>query len=199
MKSLFRILAVTIALLLFAAALMFYWGGQQMEFKAETLIKNTDITTVMNALGEPEAWYDSVVEVKTSQQTPSEIGTAADITILDDGTRSTLNSAILSQSDASLTVRTWNEKDFDVFSICQLEQAGRDVQVRQLMLATHKGLYRFDALLNKQKEQASIAERLAQLKAFVETDQSTLPKEQQPQESTDDSKTDQPNTETNDH
>ena len=150
MKSLFRILAVTIALLLFAAALMFYWGGQQMEFKAETLIKNTDITTVMNALGEPEAWYDSVVEVKTSQQTPSEIGTAADITILDDGTRSTLNSAILSRSDASLTVRTWNEKDFDVFSIWQLEQAGRDVQVRQLMLATHKGLYRFDALLNKQ-------------------------------------------------
>ena len=41
MKSLFRILAVTIALLLFAAALMFYLGGQQMEFKAETLIKNT--------------------------------------------------------------------------------------------------------------------------------------------------------------
>ncbi|MDG2014244.1 MAG: hypothetical protein P8J33_12110 [Pirellulaceae bacterium] len=197
MKSLFRILAVTIALLLFAAALMFYWGGQQMEFKAETLIRNTDINTVMVALGEPETWYDGVVEVQTTEQTNSDIGAAADITILEDGTRSTLNGAVLSQSDSSLTVRTWNEQDFDVFSIWQLEQAGKDVRVRQLMLATHKGFFRFEALLNKQKEQTSINQQLEQLKNFVETEQLVLPKERGQQASANDSEATEPTTETN--
>jgi len=171
MNALYRFFALLLTLAVLVLGAAFYLGGQQMEYTGETLIQNTDVATVMSAISAPEKWDEEVLEVETEPGPSSEIGATADITTTVDGIRIPLKCELISQSDSSLSVRTWDGKSFDVTSIWKLEQLGKDVQVRQLMLGTRFGLARFSTLLNREADQALMNEKMDQLKAYVEAGQ----------------------------
>ena len=180
MNALYRFFCLLLTLAALALGVAFYLGGEQMEYTGEILIQNTDVTKVMDAISTPEKWDDEVAEIETKSGPTSDIGGTADITLQVDGLRSPLNCELISQSDSSLSVRTWDGKSFDVTSIWKLEQVGKNVQVRQLVLGTRLGLARFSTLLNREEDQKLIQEKLDQLKTFVESGQSKPTNENSP-------------------
>jgi len=177
MNALYRFFALLVTLAVLALGVAFYLGGQQVEYTGETLIKNTDVATVMDAISAPDKWDQEVVDLKTEMGPASEIGATADVITTVDGIRVPLNCELISQSDSSLSVRTWDGKSFDVTSIWKLEQQGKDVQVRQLMLGTRFGFARFFTLLKREADQELINEKMGQLKAYVEAGQPNRPSE----------------------
>ena len=190
-----------------------------MEFKADTIIKDTTVDVVMKHLTDPELaqqWIYGLEDLETvdeETEPPKSIvetinqpdsGEEATATFVDKSGAVEMTNECLFASDDTLTTRTSNQYS-DNFSTWQLAQQGEDVQVRQLMLGTHKGLGRFEGVFRKEDTQELIEIDLQRLKSFIETGKipdHLVPDYREPSKSSDlessDTKTDTEDTKTED-
>ena len=171
MKSFLRLLAAGLFLLLLVAGVIFYRGGNQLEYRAETLIHNTSLKNVMDHLSQPELvklWAEGVAEIRLQKDLESEIGATGTLTVVDpDGGARELQNQVLAASDTSLTVLT-SGKEFEACSIWKLTPSGNDVQVRQLMLGTYKGFSRLEAPFYRDSVERQMQSDLQRLTSLIE-------------------------------
>jgi hypothetical protein len=171
MKSFLRLLAAGLFLLLLVAGVIFYRGGKQLEYRAETLIHNTSLKNVMDHLSQPDLvklWAEGVVEIRPQEDLEAEIGARGTLTVVDpDGAARELQNQVLAYSDTSLTIKT-SGKEFEACSIWKLFPSGNDVQVRQLMLGTYKGFSRLEAPFYRDSVEQQMQSDLQRLASLIE-------------------------------
>ena len=160
-------------ILLVAAVLggvLYLVGGRQYRFVSEIKIQ-APASVVFAHLTETDKvtqWVDGLVEITPEDDQGHRVGSRATLTIQQSGNRFEMRDEVLeSTPNQSLNVRTQSDM-FDAVTAFRILPQEDGVLVKQLLLASHKGIFRISAPLVRAQIQRKIDNDLSSLKTVVE-------------------------------